>query len=807
MKNNLKTVAAPLTAAVATALYPAQEVLAQDQDQEQESTRVLEEVIVTATFRQVSMQDLPQSIQAFTNEDIIRNAFTDFQDVAAAIPSLTLIADMPGRYSVKFRGVSTGTGEYYTDSTSAIYLDETPLTFNSQQLFPELVDIERVESLPGPQGTLFGASALAGTLRIITNRPNPSSGFTGEVFGEYFATDGGEGSWALNGHVNIPLVQDTLALRLVAYTRQDGGWIDNIYAETFVQPDPKFSSKGNNAHLIEDDWNDYTKTGGRAALLWNINDDWSTLLSFLTEEGENEGNWTEDPFLGESKNALFHDESRNDQWWNVSLLIEGDLGFADLVSSTTFLDREITYEWENMIYEQYKDSFWGVYYGFVLYNSEYTYGHIFNDQTQDRFSQELRLTSSGDSRFHWMVGGFYEKINDDWYFGAQNPDLMDTVMWYYAQYWAYYYNYYDYPVDYPIAPTTVGYSNTLDRTVTQLAFFGELSYEFTDAWSATVGARWFEFERDDFRQNQFPEGLPPWGTMDTDGWFGSVSTESDTAFKFSTTYFFNDDSMVYFLFSQGFRGGGRNSPRAASTGFVPFGFQPDYADNWEIGMKSMWLENRLQLNVNLFLLDWSDRQFSQGSIDGQWWLNGTVNAGNTETKGLELNVTWQATDALRFEGNLTKLDAEAVDYFVFPNGNIMSPGDPLPNAPELSYWLAIDYTLPWSPWDGVMWTRLDYAYGDGWWNSTGAAIDRNPLGWIPDWNNTNLQLGLNLPNGWSITAFVRNLTDEKSINWRQNNGYATEWFNYWLGTDSEQAHFMDSRVRPRHYGFNIRKQF
>lgn len=788
----------PLTAAIAAGLYPAVDAVAQDQDQE--SDRILEEVIVTATLREASMQDLPQSIQAFSNEDIARNAFRDFNDVANALPSLTLVADTPGRYQVKFRGVSTGTGEYYTDSTSAIYLDETPLTFNSQQLMPELVDILRIESLPGPQGTLFGASSLAGTMRIITNRPN-SQEFSGEVFGEYFATDGGSGSWNLNGHVNIPLVQDSLALRLVAYTKKDGGWIDNVYGETYVQPDARFQSPGNNAHLVENDWNEYTKTGGRAALRWDINSDWAATVTLMSEDGQFDGNQYEDTSLDAYQMAMFHKEFRDDKWWNGSLLIEGDLGFATFVSSTTYLDREITYEWENMIYEQWKDSFWGVYYGFTLYNSEYTYGWVFNDQTQDRVSQELRLTSQSDSRFQWMIGGFYEEINDDWYFGAANPDLQDTVMWYYANYWAYYYNYYGYDVDYPLAPSIVGYSNTLDRTVSQLAVFGEIDYHFNDQWSATLGARWFEFKRDQLTRNQFPEGLPPWGTFDSRGFYGSESKDSDTVFKFSTRYTWAEDRMVYFLYSEGFRLGGENSQRAANTGLVPFEYGPDFAKNYEIGIKTQWLENSLQLNVTLFRIDWEERQFNEGSVDGQWWLRGTVNVGETRNEGVEIGFSWNATDNLSLEGNYTYLKAKSRATHEFLNGDVIRPGDPLPNAPKHSYWLAAEYSLPWRPLDGDMWVRLDYAYGDEWWNSTGAAINRNLDGLIPDWNNTNLQVGWSLPNEWTINAFVRNLTDERRVYWRQDNTYASDWFG------TSQFAFFESVQRPRHYGVNVRKRF
>lgn len=774
-----------LTTAIAASLAPAGQAMAQDQ--ESEDSRILEEVIVTATFREASMQDLPQSLQAFTTEDIQRNAFTNFTDVANAIPSLTLIADQPGRNSVKFRGVSTGTGEYYTGSTSAIYFDETPLTFVSQQLWPAMVDIAQIESLPGPQGTLFGSSSLSGTVRVLTNKPDPS-GWSAEVYAEYFDTKGGDGSYALNGWLNVPLIEDTLAARFVAHTRDEGGWIDNVFGETFVQPDERFLSPGNNAAIVEDNYNEYSLTGGRASLLWNVTDNWTATLALIAEDNESDGAWGDDANLPDDQHALFHKENRDDKWWNVSLVLEGDLGFADFVSSTTYLDREITYEFDNMIYEQWKDSYFGVYYGFALYNTEYTYGYLFNDQTQDRVSQELRLVSNTDSRFSWMVGAFYEEINDKWLYGAVNDDLLDTIGWYYANYLAYYYSAY-YDIQYPLTPTNLGYTQRLDRTTEQYALFGEVTFEITDQWWITGGARWFNWEQDYLEQNQFPEGYPPFGSLPTNGVVTATSDTNDVVFKFSTQYFIGDNHMVYALYSEGFRPGGTNTARAVEAGGLPAEFEPDFLNNYELGAKTEWFDNSLQVNLTLFYMDWKDRHFSVGTDEGQWWLRGTINGDDTTTEGFEIDATWQATDNLVLTATLTSLDGET------------EAGDPLPNAPELTYFFAADYTLPFEVFGGELWTRVDYAYGDEWWTSTDGAIARDPDSLIPDWNNTNLQVGLTLPNDWTLTAFVRNLTDERRINGRQNNGYAADWF----GVDNYRI--INYVQRPRHYGISIRKGF
>ncbi|MEM1411160.1 MAG: TonB-dependent receptor [Pseudomonadota bacterium] len=795
-----------LTTAIAAALTPAGQVLAQDQ--EADDSGVLEEVIVTATFREASMQDLPQSIQAFTTEDIQRAAFTNFADVAAAIPSLTLIADQPGRNNVKFRGISTGTGEYYTASTSAIYFDETPLTFNSQQLWPAMVDIERIESLPGPQGTLFGSSALAGTVRVVTNKPDPTSVY-GEVYGEWFATDGGDDSYAANGWINIPLIQDTLAMRFVGHTRHEGGWIDNVFAQTYVQPDQSiFTSPGDNSAIVEDNYNEYELTGGRGSLLWNITDNWEVIVALIAEQNSSEGAWGDDTNLPDNQHALFHKENRDDEWWNASLLIRGDLGFADLTSSTTFLDREIYYEFDNMIYEQWKDS----YFGYGVYNTNYTYGYIFNDQTQDRVSQELRLVSSSDSRFSWMVGGFYEKIDDNWAYGATHPDLLNTSAWYYANYYNVYGKVAYYDIALPLPPSNIGYGQLLDRTDEQLAFFGEVTFEITDKWWVTGGMRWFNFKQEFFEQNQFPQGLAPAFSRDTNGVVTADTDTDDTVYKFSTQYFFNDDIMAYFLFSQGFRLGGENSQRAVETGLVPATYDPDFLNNYELGAKMEFFDNSLRLDVVLFWLDWQDRQFNitnfqdpQGNTLGFWWLRGTVNGGDTESTGTEISLDWQATDSLLFTASLTYIDAEIAEDIRLEDGTELTEGSPLPNSPELAYYLSADYTFPFQLFGGDFWTRVDYSYQDEWWDSTQGAIDNDPVSLIPSWSNWNLQVGLSLPNNWTLTAFVNNLTDERIVNGRGNNIYATDHFSDVFGTEVNDFRIIEFLSRPRHYGFTVRK--
>jgi len=193
----------PLTAAICAVLNPAYSAIAQEAP---EASR-LEPVIVTATRREVNLQEVSQSVTALSTEDIAKQAFQSLDDVAGALPSVTLVNAIPGRNDIIMRGISTGTGEYYTESQVSVYLDDQPMTASSQQVDVRLIDIERVEVLPGPQGTLFGSSSQSGTIRYVTNKPDPS-GYSSQVDVEIGTTKGGEESYDISGHVNIPLSAD-----------------------------------------------------------------------------------------------------------------------------------------------------------------------------------------------------------------------------------------------------------------------------------------------------------------------------------------------------------------------------------------------------------------------------------------------------------------------------------------------------------------------------------------------------------------------------------------------------------------------
>ncbi|HTL50779.1 MAG TPA: TonB-dependent receptor [Steroidobacteraceae bacterium] len=770
----------PLAAAIFAVLNPATAALAQSTP----AANALEPVIVTATRREINMQDVAQSVTALSTEDIQKQAFTSLDDVAGALPSVTLVNALPGRNDIIMRGISTGTGEYYTDSQVSVYLDDQPMTSSSQQVDVRLVDIERIEVLPGPQGTLFGSSSQSGTIRYVTNKPDPS-GYSSQVDVEVGTTKGGEESYDVSGHVNIPL-SDKFAIRAVGFYAHEGGYVDNVLGENL-------SGTADNADAVEKNWNDYETTGGRFGALWQISPKWQASLNFVSQYDDTNGDWLTDPAIGDYKIVSFYDEYRDDDWYQTSATVKGDLGFAELSATASWFDRHIEYQWDNTLYENWRTAH-AVQYGWSgLYDTAYLGGTTFNVQKQNRWTYEVRLTSEGESRLQWMAGAFYEDVWDWWHYGAKVPNLKSTTAWYYANYYA---DYFGADVV-PLPKTNEYYTNFFEKTVRQKAFFGEMTYDLTDQWSVTGGARWFEFDRHEVETNEVPRGLPVFDYDPDVGYFlaaplVSEGTDSDTIMKFATQYRFDDTKMLYALYSEGFRLGGTNSQRAAARGLIPEHYKPDTMQNYEAGFKSQWLDNRLLVNVSLFFMEWSDIQLrADASADDPWWVEGIFNGGKAEQKGIELQTEWHPTDRFSVEIGGFVANPEFSESFETPAGSPVEKGWPMPDSPEEKFWAAFEYRVPgFLIQNGDFWTRFSYSYQGPFWNGLddircvqNPIVDGEP--WcptaddiadakdqkVPSWSTSTLQFGVSSNNGWDAALIIRNLFDEDAAGYMSGGDY------------------------------------
>jgi len=821
----------PLAAAVVAALNPATTALAQDDDE----NFGIEEIIVTATKRSVNIQDVAQSITAFSTMEIQRRNLLDMADVAVNLPSVSLSSSRAGRNELVYRGISNG-GSWRLDSQVAMYLDEMPMTASTTQLDPRMVDIERVESLPGPQGTLFGASSQTGTLRVVTNKPR-FDGFSGQVSGEFKNTEGGEDGYDINGHLNIP-VSDNFAIRVVAYKNKDGGYIDNVYSTSphsacvagapcdhdlagYGVVDPQGylnSATPDNAGLEEENFNDYEMTGGRISALWNMTENWSLLGMLMTQDSETTGVWSSDTAIGDYKVARFSDEWRKDKWTTGTLTLEGDLGFAVLTNAFGYAKREQTYHFDNTHYEAYhtrlKGQYWSAYYNYYYGYYQYNYydkydtgynGGVYRSvQDANRITNELRLTSTTDSRFQWMVGAYYENNEDGWVDSGEIPNLASTKHADYSQWRSCDLASQGYEVQCPLPdPNNIWYIDNYDREISQIAAFGEVNYNFTDNLQGTFGARWFEYDRLTVNDQQWPPGFPVEAILlDGETAFVEEGTESDTIFKVGLSYTLDDDKMFYGLVSEGFRLGGANNPKAVRADFVPELYTPDKLTNYEFGMKSQWLDNRLQINATIFYMEWEDIQLVIGSDQsGLWWLTGQANGGGAQNTGIELDIDWQATENFRISASLYKGDAYYTDDYITQEGvQELTAGTSMPDSADEKATLAFDYTLR-DVLGGDMWIRADIYYRGQLHSSNARAEENNPdspdyvPGSTPDvdsFTKTNLQIGYESGESWDVTLMVRNLTNERANTFTGTG--ASEYAAYWGHTGFGDT---NNLARPR----------
>ncbi|MGH8249267.1 MAG: TonB-dependent receptor [Steroidobacteraceae bacterium] len=798
----------PLAAAVFAVLYPASQANAQAQQELSDADRArLEPVIVTATRRQQNMQEVPQSVTALSTEFIEKQALTNFYDLAGALPSVNFVSSWPGQNSIIIRGIATGSAEYRIDSQVSIYLDEQPMTSITQQADVRLVDIERVEVLPGPQGTLFGSSAQAGTVAYVTNKPD-ISGFSSEVAAEVGTTKGGDESYDVSGWVNIP-VSENFAMRAVGFQSEEGGYVDNVLGPTLM-------GDATNAEFAEENQNAYRQTGGRLAGLWSINENWSLLTTGIYQRSDTMGTWETDPFLGDNKVTRFFDDWRDDEWYTTSATLKGDLGFAELSLTGSYFDRRIDYEFDDTNYSQWRTVRFGTYY--ALYDTGMLHAVTFNYQEQSRWAYEARLASKAESKLSWMVGAFSEDVYDWWEFGDRltNGNFQGTVAWAEANRRSCEDIADPNLAACPLAPSDIYYYNKYRNEVQQLAFFGEATYNLTDKWSITGGARWFEFDRELFDKYNVPFGLPANSDPDADGLL-SKGRDSDTTFKFATKYQFNPDVMVYALYSEGFRLGGQNSQRAAETGEVPLTYGPDRLANYETGIKSQWLDNRLQLNLSAFYMEWDDIQvhFSSTSTSegGAFWIEGNINGGKARQQGVELNGTWYATDRLNFDWSAFLASPEFTEDTLVPNSDevYIAEGWTLPVSAKEKYWAAVEYTFPdFLPMQGDFWTRFSYSfYGEMWdslsdiedFHSDDPAIREAALEFrMPEWKSGTFQVGFTSENGWDTSLVVRNVFDDASFNWLS-------------GTDrgalfgDPRWRYVRSLQRPRSYALAFTKKW
>lgn len=669
---------------------------------------VLEEVVVTATRRAESVQDIPINITALGANLIERERLNNFSELARRVPGMVVVDQGPrSSNTLTIRGLTLDSiaapdQTNNTGGTVATYIGEIPFYVDLR-----LNDMERIEVLRGPQGTLYGAGTLGGAVRYLPNKPQSdavSVELRGDVFdiseSEDLGYDGG-------GTINIPIIQDTLAVRASIDYLDDPGFIDYnfLVREAGVSnPQPDFSNPTDvQANLRrKEDVNTNETLSGRFAVRYT--GDWldGTLTYYYqdSEIGGRQINHREAFGTDDYESAMRFVEPNDRENELFSLELIADLGFAELTSATGY--GEYT---ENGQRDQ-TDLLYTLGYGYEYFPSFAAFTR--EDSKEETWTQELRLVSTSDGPLNWIVGAFYSNFEQDsqslefapgydQFVLDTNPDAVGTLR-----------------------PDNIEFVEIFEDEFEETAVFGEVGYRITDAWQVTVGARWFKFENESrggtdtplYNTVVFgaPQDLidPSFGENDVD--------DDDSIFKFNTSYDINDDVMAFATVSEGYRIGGLNAEPPCEDELGPgqdacllpneLLIKSDTTTNYEVGLRSVWLENSLIVNGSVFLIEWDDVRVADTSEIGA--LPISTNAGSAESMGVELEFQYLVTDELALMGSYAYTDAELTDDALCllggdpadPQACIDDPddvsafdGDRLPGTPEHQAFLALNYAL------------------------------------------------------------------------------------------------------------------
>ncbi len=700
----------------------------------------LEEVVVTAQKRSENLQDVPISIQALGTEKLDELQVSDFADYVKFLPSVNMVSGgAPGSSAVYMRGVASGENSNHSGPLPSVgvYLDEQPVTTITGPLDIHVYDIARVEVLAGPQGTLYGASSQAGTIRIITNKPSVSGFEAGYDLEISHLSHGGYGGSA-EGFLNQPL-GDRAAVRLVGWAVHDGGYIDNVPASITY---PTGNVTVNNAAFVEGDYNEVDTVGARAALRIDLDDNWTVTPTLMGQRTQADGGFAADPALGQFKTSRFRPEQSDDKWFQASLTVEGKVSNLDLVYAGAYMKRWTDSESDYSDYSYFYDTLfgYGAYWtddaGNPIDITQYTQSKSYFTKQ----SHEFRVSTPTDYRLHAVAGLFYQKQTHN----IQERYRVDRLAT---------------ATEVPGWPDTLWLTKQL-RTDRDYAAFVDATFDVTDQFSVTGGIRFF-------KSNNSLEGFFGFGTGYSSGTgvgacFGPAivgggpctnvdksTKETGETYRVNAQYKIDDDKMVYATYSTGFRPGGINR-----RGTLP-PYKSDYLKNLEAGWKTTWLSGMLRWNGAIYSEKWDDFQFSFLGANG---LTEIRNAGKAKMRGVESDINWLVTDGLTLTGSAAYTKAELdEDYIPDPSAPAEAlKGTSLPITPKFKANLVARYEWPIGEMDAHVQGALAYT-GSNYPDLT--IDDRAVVGKISSYTTVDVTTGLER-GSWRVEAYVKNLFDE-----------------------------------------------
>jgi outer membrane receptor protein involved in Fe transport len=693
----------------------------------------LSEVVVTATKRSENLQNVAISVQALTSQTLTQHNVTSFDDYAKLLPQVSFQSFGPGQAQPYFRGITSGADGLHSGSEPGVgvYLDEIPVTTIANGLDIHMYDISRVEALSGPQGTLFGANSLAGTLRIITNQPDPHR-FSAAVDVDANGYTGGSQGGTLEGYVNVPITERS-AIRLVAFAEHDGGYIDNIYKERDYTLTDGSTLPTNNSQYVKQNFNTTDTYGGRAALKVDLNDQWTVTPSVIYQNQEAKGNFLYNPLLGDLKVADFSPEYNNDSWYQAAMTVQGKLANWDLIYAGGYMGRQVDnasdYSYYAVAYDNAGESSYVTFPdgkgGYLNPNQHFTGRDVYTKETH-----ELRASSPQSYPLRVIGGAFYERQTDQ----IQANYIVDGLA----------------ASGDPRSVLLSGragagddiYDTAINRIDRDFALFGEASYDILPTLTLNIGGRYFTANN----------------TLDgTSGFVGASyiakqTTEYGEVHKVNLSWKVTPDKMVYATYSTGFRPGGANREDVAPP------YQPDTLINYELGFKTTWLDGRLRVNGALFDDYWRNVQFSLSPVGFQG-ITFIYNVGFANSTGLEGDFSYRVTDNLTISGSGTYIDADLTKTFCDSSGECAYKGTQLPVQPPYKGSLTARYA-----WTENSYDKFAQAVLSGQSGSRSALLqpDEAILGPTGAFATVDLSGGFGKDN-WNFSAYVNNVLDNRGI--------------------------------------------
>lgn len=678
-------------------------------------------IVVTAQKREQSLLDVPISVTAMTGEKLDMMGADEFADYAASVPGLGFSSvgtfGNRGSRQINLRGISSNVGS----ATVGFYINETPLRF----VDPRVVDLERIEVLRGPQGTLYGAGAMGGAIRVITAEPNLTD-FSGKAAGTVSYTENGEMNYSLNGVLNIPLLEGRAALRVTAFYDVEGGFIDNEPTEAMPLPASQVSTSA--AQLVGNaqNYNDETVSGYRVALTLQATDRLTLTPSVYSQRHEGDAWSAFIAEVGDLKSNFLEMSPHAEDFTLYDLTLNYDFGGAILTSSTSFTDFSLL---TTEPFERVLTAFFGAPY-VAPYRSYID---------QEVFVQEVRLSSSSDGPLTWLLGAFYQKDDQTTRQRFVAPDINDDLFG-----------------GFPVVTDGELFVFDATRVETQRAVFGEATYALSPKVDVTLGARWFDIES---TRVGVADGLFNGGQTLTN----VSSNESGWTPKAEISFHPADDTLVYASVSKGFRPGfGFVVPPSplcdadlASLGITGITGQVESDSLWsyETGAKTRVMDGRLTLAGSVYYNRWSNLQQSVELPTCGFVFS--ANAGAAESRGFELEATLRPIDALVIDLAVGYVDAQLTEA---APGVAGAKGDSLLFVPDWNVAVGVTYRRPVGDGGLTSFYHAEYQYtGDM--NFTFAPLPAD-LHSRDGYGIAGARVGIE-STSWTAAAFVENMFDER----------------------------------------------